>query len=237
MSKTPPPGGPRARRRGARSLDGLAPGRAIERFVHHVGARVEGTLLDVGCGDQPHRAVLEAASVKYLGLDLVPTRYERPDLVYDGRSIPVGTARVDAALATEVLEHVPDPMPLLEEIWRVLRPGGSLHLTVPFLWPLHDVPDDMYRYTPFALDRLLENAGFVDVEIEAMGGWDASLAQMLALWARRRPMRRWSRTVVTWFVRPIVHGLLHSDTPPTQFRESVMVTGLAVSARRPPNET
>lgn len=216
------------------AMDRFAQRRAIEVFVDQIAAQVEGTVLDVGCGDQPHRAALEVASTRYVGLDLVPTRYQRPDVVYDGRSIPVGTGRVDAALATEVLEHVADPSPLLREIYRVLRPGGRLHLTVPFLWPLHDVPDDMYRYTPFALERVLHEAGFVDVDLEAMGGWDASLAQMLALWARRRPMRRWVRSIVSWTLFPIVRGLLRGDAPPAEFRESVMITGLSGSARRPP---
>jgi len=74
----------------------------------------------------------------------------------------------------------------MKEIWRVLKPGGILFFTVPFLWNLHEIPYDEYRYTPFALKRHLTQSGFNEIEIKAMGGWDAALAQMLGLWVRRR---------------------------------------------------
>jgi SAM-dependent methyltransferase len=115
---------------------------------------------------------------------------------------------------------------VLSEIRRVLRPGGRLFFTVPFLWPLHEVPYDYYRYTPFALQRHLENTGFSQIELHPLGGWDASLAQMIGLWVRRRPMRRWQRRMLSWLVFPLYCLLIRSDRPENRFRESVMLTGL-----------
>ena len=140
--------------------------------------------------------------------------------------MPIRSGAIDAALATELLEHVPDPQPLLRETARVLRPGGRLYVTVPYLWPLHDVPDDMFRYTPFALERALRAAGFTEVELRATGGWDASLAQLLGLWARRRPMPRRLRGPVSWALTPVVAALARRDRPPLAFKESTMLTGL-----------
>jgi SAM-dependent methyltransferase len=197
---------------------------------------LRGTVLDVGCGHQPYRSVLTgptSGATGYLGIDLAPTIYAAPDVVWDGRRAPLADASIDSAVATEVLEHVPDPAGLLGEVRRVLRPGATLFLTVPFLWPLHDVPYDEYRYTPFALERLLTTAGFTEVAVTALGGWDASLAQLLALWVRRRPMGERKRKAAALALTPLVKALAGRDRPPTTFSESTMVTALAATATKP----
>lgn len=216
-------------------LDRAVPRQATLRAVQRHAASLRGVVLDVGCGHQPYRSTLldGTGATAYIGLDLKPTIYTAPDLVWDGVRAPVRDGGVDAAVATEVFEHVPDPAPVLQEIHRALVPGGTLFLTVPFLWPLHDVPYDEYRYTPFALERLLRGAGFESVEIRALGGWDASLAQLVALWVRRRPMGRAKRTVLSALATPVVRLLAAVDRPPTTFRESSMVTALSATARKP----
>ena len=121
----------------------------------------------------------------------------------------------------------------MRETLRVLRPGGLLFFTVPFLWPLHDVPFDEYRYTPFALERHLQRAGFANVTLRALGGWDASVAQMIGLWVRRRPMSAVRRAILSTCAVPIVRYLLAVDRPSPQFGESTMITGIAGTARKP----
>lgn len=204
--------------------------RLILDFIDEVVPTLSGTVLDVGCGHQPYRSRLldpPSGATTYVGLDLPPTAYSAPDLLWDGSAIGLRSGSIDIAFATEVLEHVPDPSPVLAEVHRVLRPGGRLVFTVPFLWPLHDVPNDEYRYTPFALERVLRAAGFDELEMRPMGGWDASLAQLLGLWARRRPMRRRWRVPVRWLVMPVVAALSRVDRPPQSFAEGTMFTGLA----------
>lgn len=194
-----------------------------------------GTVLDVGCGLKPYRPILLAAPSRatvYLGLDLAEPRYGGdPDLTWDGRTIPLPNAAVDSALSTEVLEHCPDPAGILSEVNRVLKPGGFFLLTVPFLWPLHDAPYDEFRFTPFSLRRLLGQAGFEHIEVRALGGWDAALAQMVGLWVRRRPMRETVRRVLQKLVLPVYRRLLAGDRPPAAFDMNVMVTGFCVTAR------
>jgi SAM-dependent methyltransferase len=149
----------------------------------------------------------------------------KPDLTWDGTRIPLDPTSVDSGMATEVLEHCPEPAVVLQEIHRVLRPGGVFFMTVPFLWPLHDVPHDEYRYTPFALDRLLRQAGFNERIIKPLGGWDASLAQMLGLWVTQRPMPLWKRRIMRRLSLPVVKWLLKHDHVPDP-RSSPMITGL-----------
>jgi SAM-dependent methyltransferase len=200
----------------------------------------QGTFLDIGCGVQPYRSLITAAPSRvehYLGMDLEgnPTAgylKVQPERFWNGLHIPMEDASVDSAMATEVLEHCPDPAMVLSEAFRVLRPGGFLFLTVPFLWPLHDVPHDEYRYTPFAMERLLRNAGFGDVALTPLGGWSASLAQMLALWSVRSPMSPRGRKLSTRLTLPIVAYLLKRDRIPDPMTNP-MITGLMGTARKP----
>jgi SAM-dependent methyltransferase len=163
---------------------------------------------------------------RYIGLDLRNRPDGMPDLQWDGKTIPLDTDSIDCAIATEVLEHCPYPDTVMQEICRVLKPNGVFFFSVPFLWPLHEVPRDEYRYTPWSLERLSLASGFSRVKITALGGWDASLAQMLALWVARRPMSNRKRLLVTAVARPIVRYLQQRDHPVGEFLEGQMITGL-----------
>jgi SAM-dependent methyltransferase len=195
-----------------------------------------GTLLDVGCGQMPYRSLLTSPPsrvVRYVGLDIEGSLHGRPDLEFDGHHIPLEDHSMDTVLATEVLEHCPEPGQLLVEIRRVLKPGGLFFFTVPFFWPLHEVPFDFFRYTPYAMQHLLEQAGFSEIQIRAHAGWDASLAQMLGLWLNYRGMRPWKRRALSRLFQPLVILLNRLDEPPAAPGESIMLTGLSGTARTP----
>lgn len=216
----------------AGSQDLYAVRTAIRQALRAQLPRFAGAFLDVGCGVQPYRSLITAPPsrvTRYVGMDLAANAVKtyqavKPDVEWDGRSIPLADACMDSAMATEVLEHCPDPVAVLREIHRVLAPGAVFFFTVPFLWPLHDVPYDEYRYTPFALERMLREAGFREPMVRPLGGWDASLAQMLGLWALRRPMPDWKRRVVKRITLPIVRSLLRHDHVPDP-RSAPMITG------------
>jgi SAM-dependent methyltransferase len=208
---------------------------AVLRAITEHMSEFQGTVLDVGCGVKPYRRILlspPSRATQYLGLDLAELRYRNdPDMLWDGHTIPLPDAAVESAISTEVLEHCPDPGRYLSEVNRVLKPGGLLLLSVPFLWPLHDVPHDEFRYTPFSLRRLFDQAGFTRIEIRALGGWDAALAQMIGLWVRRRPMPDVTRRVLQRLMVPLCRRLLARDQPPTAYDAPGMVTGFCVTAR------
>lgn len=132
-----------------------------------------GTVLDVGCGAQPYRGLL-SPETRYLGIDIAASRerfgYEMPETVYyEGSTWPIDTGVIDTVLATETLEHVLDPRQFLREARRCLKPYGQLILTVPFAARWHYIPYDYWRYTPSALEALLREAGFADIEVYARG--------------------------------------------------------------------
>ncbi len=195
-----------------------------------------GVLLDVGCGEMPYKRVLltpPSRIRKYIGMDLQDSGYGTPDLAWDGRTIPLASSSVDCAMATAVFEHCAEPESVMREAARVMRPGGVLFFTVPFLWPLHCLPHDEYRFTPVSLERHLRNAGFAEVRLSALGGWDASLAQMLGLWVRRRGMPRLARRVLSVLAWPVVWSLLHSDNPTHSLTRADMLTVISGIATTP----
>jgi SAM-dependent methyltransferase len=199
----------------------------------------KGELLDVGCGKMPYKKyLLENSNVNnYSGLDIENAlEYDadiKPDFTWDGIQMPFEDEQFETAFGTEVLEHCPSPEVILKEVSRILKPGGVFFFTVPFLWPLHEVPHDEYRYTPFALRRLLEETGFQDIEIKATGGWHASMAQMLGLWVTRAPMNTRKRKWLSAILKPLIKYLIKMDRFNDKgFHESQMITSLYGIAKK-----
>jgi SAM-dependent methyltransferase len=133
----------------------------------------QGTVLDVGCGAQPYRGLL-SPEARYVGIDTADAReqfgYSIPDTLYfEGSQWPVDSGSVDLVLSTETLEHVPRPLPFLQEARRCLKPGGCLLLTVPFAARWHYIPHDYWRFTPSGLKQLLLDAGFDEPVVYARG--------------------------------------------------------------------
>lgn len=165
------------------------------RFLTPVLARMQGSVLDVGCGEMPFRGLLPPG-VRYTGLD-VPAADDfgmrrHPDIVdFDGLHIPFPDASQDHVLCTEVLEHAEDPVALIAEMHRVLRPGGTLVATVPFAARVHHAPHDYHRFTPFRLARMLD--GFTEVTITERGDDLAVIANKLIVVCARlaSPRRPW----------------------------------------------
>lgn len=229
---------------GIGNIDNFGHRKSIFKSLKKTIPNFSGTLLDVGAGYMPYKSLLlEPPSLveKYIGLDFQDNLYTKPDLIWDGKHIPLADSCIDCAIATEVFEHCPEPEIVIKEILRVLKPGGILFFTVPFLWPLHTVPYDEYRYTPFSLERHLRNAGFDNIQLQALGGWDASLAQMIGLWGRRRfgysinhkPLGLLISVIISVIVLPIVWILYRFDKPPEEFREFSMITGISGTVRKP----
>lgn len=196
--------------------------------------KFSGKLLDIGCGQMPYKEFIlqNSETQKYIGLDIENAlQYDaevKPDYTWDGITMPFENNIFETAFGTEVLEHCPEPKIILDETYRVLKTGGCFFFTVPFLWNLHEVPHDEYRYTPFALERLLKDAGFKNIQIKATGGWHASMAQMLGLWVRRAPMTVRKRNFLSKVLKPIVKKLIKMDRfSPIDFKEGQMITGLS----------
>jgi SAM-dependent methyltransferase len=133
----------------------------------------------------------------YLNLDLFPL--PGVDVAADAQQLPFRAGRFQCIECDAVLEHVRHPQTVMQELTRVLAPGGHLHLVTPFCHPFHQYPGDYRRFT---LDGLKQLAGS-ELEIVAEGWRTGPTATLLVflleyvkLWL---PWRAW---------RILVHGVL-----------------------------
>lgn len=127
------------------------------------------TVLDAGCGEQPLRREIERAEAKYIGLDVRQNRAGTVDVIAPLWSVPLPDASIDVIVATEVLEHVADTTGAFAEMARLLRQGGTIILTTPFAYPLHELPHDYVRLTPAAIVWLAERNGLAAPDVRALG--------------------------------------------------------------------
>jgi SAM-dependent methyltransferase len=136
--------------------------RGLLIHVSEMGSRITGRTLDVGCGHKPYQQFM--ASSEYVGLEIdTPANREKKkaDSFYDGKRFPFDDFSFDSVICNQVFEHVFNPDEFLDEIKRVLKPGGSVLLTVPFVWDEHEQPYDYGRYSSFGLKHVLERHGLL----------------------------------------------------------------------------
>ena len=105
-------------------------------------------------------------------------------------------AKLDSILCTEVLEHVPDPLAVWREFYRVLRVGGKVLLTTPMYWPGHEEPYDFYRYPEFGLRRLAQETGFEVAQLVPRGGAWAFFGQVILHVMPHYLRFRWQRVIL-----------------------------------------
>ena len=143
--------------------------------------------MDVGCGSSPYRFLFDQNNIAYVGIDIVDAEkfdYCNADIVpFDGKRIPFADESVDDILCTEVLEHVPHYQDLINEMYRVLKPGGCIIVTVPWSARFHYIPHDFFRYTPTSLQSMFQE--FTKVTIENRGTDITSIvAKLIVIWFR-----------------------------------------------------
>jgi SAM-dependent methyltransferase len=119
----------------------------------------EGLLLDIGSGN-----CRWSQNTVNLDIEIFPN----VDVIADGKALPFREGVFDAVVSEAVLEHVSQPEMVIEEIWRVTKPGGYVGVAVPFIQAYHASPHDYQRYTLMGLETALSR--FVKVESGACVG-------------------------------------------------------------------
>jgi ubiquinone/menaquinone biosynthesis C-methylase UbiE len=159
----------------------------LDEFARRAGASVAagGYVLDAGAGDGPYRHHFDHAHYEAADFQQVPGKtYSGNHYVCDLAAIPVEDNRYDLVLFSQVLEHIAEPGDVLEELHRVLKPGGQIWASAPLFYEEHEQPYDFYRYTQFGLRRLFDQAGFKDLEIEWLEGYLGTVSYQLDVAAR-----------------------------------------------------
>ena len=92
------------------------------------------------------------------------------DIVSDICDIPMEDSSVDAVLLSEVLEHVPDPVAALKSVMRLVRPGGYLIVTAPFVSRTHQEPYHFATgFNRFFYQKHIGESNFDILELHAVG--------------------------------------------------------------------
>lgn len=190
---------------------GTAWRRSNWRFLNGEVKRLpsEATILDVGAGHGDFADIFEGKN--YYSLDIVP--YAEVDLVCDlGQTIPFRPGTFDAVVLMNVLEHVYENRGLVQNIAKILKPGGKLIITVPFLLKVHQAPFDFSRYTPYYLSQLAQEAGF---NVEKLDGYYDTLyllnESLGNLWqysiASRLALQRFLAKGLVFVIQRLINGL------------------------------
>jgi len=147
----------------------------LQEQVKKYSSYIKGRVLDIGAGEYTrYRNFFDCE--EYIKMDV--GKSENVDVIGSIENIPLIDASVDSVVCTQVFEHLKHPQKSAEEVFRVLKKGGYLLVTVPQVNELHEEPNDFFRYTNYGLKVLFEEAGFEIVKSDQRGGFFAVVAQI-----------------------------------------------------------
>lgn len=142
-------------------------------IIHQWIEKIPGTslrVLDIGGRYQPYRPLLKDRVEQYVALDVLNTKLV--NVIGKGQALPFKSDIFDLVLATGVFEYFPEPRIAAEQIHRVLRPGGSLIMSVASVYP-RAVDEEHWRYLPSGLQFVLKPFSKVNIvpEVSSIGGF------------------------------------------------------------------
>jgi SAM-dependent methyltransferase len=144
-----------------------------ERHRYRIAGRLAtGRTLDIGCGRQNLRSYLNR-ECDYISLDAPATGEKlygaQPDVFGDAQNLPFRDRQFDTVILLEVLEHLERPETALQDAQRLVRVGGKIIVSTPFLYPVHDAPWDFQRWTLYGLQRLAKSTGATISDLKSLG--------------------------------------------------------------------
>ncbi|MGD1874125.1 MAG: methyltransferase domain-containing protein [Mastigocoleus sp.] len=192
----------------------------IKREIKNIAGSKKYILADIGSGKSPYYQILSEISSKYVAVDMkdnLPENETRSiEQVYGvAEEIPLENSTIDIVLCNQVLEHVNDPIKSVDEIYRILKPGGKFIGSLPHVSPVHLEPYDFRRYTDLGLKKLLDSAGYTDIKIEGSGGVHSAAALMITM---------------DWMLNPRKEGIPQSFSPIKAFLLSPIVGFINLSS-------
>ena len=158
-----------------RGIGGNGPLDRRDRIIRQELASLPADALVIDIGSGVLRRLDLAETQRYFSTDI--RALPNVDFVADATAMSLATDCADAVLVLEVLEHVRRPRELLEEVRRVLKPGGVIMVSVPSTVPRHD-ENDYWRFTAQGLSELCSGL-FTQGEVHVLGGTFEALAYVL----------------------------------------------------------
>jgi SAM-dependent methyltransferase len=170
----------------------------IESLIDAINKYAKGKVLDIGCGNKPYLELFKGKIDSYIGCDIIQSSGNCVDVLCPAQEIPLESLSFDTVFSTQTIEHVGDFQGMVDEVFRLLKPGGHFIVSGPMYWPLHEEPYDYFRFTKHGFRLSLEKAGFEVLEINPNGGKWALLGQTLLL------------TLPKWMTFPKITRTLHN---------------------------
>ncbi|MDR6843315.1 class I SAM-dependent methyltransferase [Pseudoxanthomonas sacheonensis] len=155
----------------------------VDAYQPALDKHTGGRLLDLGCGKVPFYEAYRAHVTDNVCVDWPGSPHSslHIDTFCDlSQPLPFDDAQFDTILSSDVIEHLPDPVLAFREMGRLLKPNGKLILNTPFLYMLHEVPNDYYRHTRYSLQRLAALANMEVLELEEIGGFGEVFGDLIA---------------------------------------------------------
>lgn len=183
---------------------------SIEKELANVLVYLKGHVLNAGCGDRDITSLLiKNHANKVDNCDIqssIPGAF-----ICDLTNIPKPDKYYDSILCNAVLEHVPYPEKVMEEFKRLLTPGGSLVVSVPFLQPFHPTPFDYRRYTITGLEQLATSSGFEIKKINSVHTFAQTLGWLI--WANLEERKSLIGKIIFWLPIYIFSRLFQKSSP------------------------
>tara|TARA_B100000315_G_C14557335_1_gene578801 strand:- start:659 stop:1570 length:912 start_codon:yes stop_codon:yes gene_type:complete len=137
--------------------------RAIQNLIEKLNPDInDNNVVLIGSGFEPvYRRILNPyKNIIYMGL----SNRGSVDIINDICNIPLLDEKIDLVLSSSVLEHVYNPEIAVQEMHRVIKPGGYVYAEIPFMRSYHMIPIDYQRYTISGIEELFKRNGFKLVE-------------------------------------------------------------------------
>jgi SAM-dependent methyltransferase len=161
-------------------------------------------------------------------------RAENTDIVADLHDLPLRDESFDCVITTGTLEHVRRPPRVLQEIFRVLRPGGLLYVEVPFIQGYHADPTDFRRWTLSGIEVECLDAGFTRLRSGTHMGPSSAITWVLRQYALCFVRRRWPERLVFALASILLRPLKYLDAVlPTREPFQAISSGVYFLGSRP----
>ena len=130
--------------------------------------------------------------------------------------LPFPDAHFDIIVTTKyIMEHISEPQAVVNEMRRVLKPGGEAFVVAAHVRRQHQAPYDFFRYTEYGLQHLFKKAGFHSVEIVPTNGCMVTLAEYAYFLQRGLNIPKWLERVFDkadyWIIQPVAFFLDRFD--------------------------
>jgi len=144
-------------------------GKSVKKFTEHMSE--QGIILNLGSGTKLIRKDV-------INVDFYP--FPNVNLIANISNLPFADNSVDAIICEWVLEHIKNPEMIIKEMKRILRPGGKIYVSVPFMEGFHSSPGDYHRWSKQGVKELLKD--FKEIEIGEKSGPTSAFVSVFTEW-------------------------------------------------------